>query len=495
MKTKQKRNNLVGVKECIDNSKYLLESAQLLFKAKKYNPAYHLATLSLEEIGKSELIQIYQLSPKDDDREWSENQLDDHVKKIFWAFFGQLFGHQKLTKDLLENTKGIAQHIHNTRLKGLYVDVSKDIVSVPQNLDLKDDAEKLVNLVDARLKLQIERNKYSSYKNNSVLLPWFLKATDDDEKRKFIMGSKSMEKLAELGNAHDWIKWLKSEYDKADEENKKILEQELNKQIPTQEQHHPKWNIKFRLYSDSHSIKQKNFREWNKLNSWIQLKPVPDRKHRNEILAEIILPKSVKLDNVFIQSWYIMRVFTLSLNIGSFGFFWWDLPKHRNKFYEKAFDIENNTDIRLEIIPSLKIDWNRDVLSEGDMRNTAICYTQILKLGLDRNDENPINYYFGGLTSLAFNDINYRVEKQAYINFYLCFKYALKLYEVWNGNDDYFVIFSRTLQEIGLLEEEICELFNCGENKIDKVITLENVFSMKIICDAFFIKKFSEIIK
>jgi AbiV family abortive infection protein len=489
------KKNIVGVKECLDNAIDLLESSKILFNNIKYHAAYHLATVALEEIGKSELILIHQLAPKEGAKEWTENQLDDHVKKLFWSFFGTLFGNKKLTTELLENTKGLAQHIHDTRLKGLYVDIIEGVVSFPQNLDYKSECEKLLHIVDSRLKLKLEGNKYTTYENDSILLPWFLKATDDQEKRKFIMGSKSMEKLAELGDTREWIGWLKNEYDKADEESRKLLEKELALQIPNDEENIPKWKVKFRLYSDSHSMKQKNFHEWNKLNSWIQLKPVPDKKHRNEILAEIILPKSLRLDNVFIQSWYIMRVFTLSLNIGSFGFFWWDLPKYRNKFYEKAFDIEKDTEIRLEIIPSLKINWDRGILSEEDMRNTAICYSQILKLGLDRNDENPINYYFGGLTSLAFNDINYRIEKQSYINFYLCFKYALKLYEVWNGVDDYFVTFSKTLQEIGLLDDEIGELFNIGENKIDKVITLENVSSMKITCDAFFIKKFSEILK
>ncbi|MBM3713551.1 MAG: AbiV family abortive infection protein [Actinobacteria bacterium] len=494
------KKNIVGVKECIYNAIDLLESSKILFNNNKYHAAYHLATVALEEIGKSELILIHQLAPKEGAKEWTENQLDDHVKKLFWSFFGTLFGNKKLTTELLENTKGLAQHIHDTRLKGLYVDIIEGVVSFPQNLDYKSECEKLLHIVESRLNLKLEENKYSTYENDSILLPWFLKATDDQEKRKFIIGSKSKEKLAELGDTREWIGWLKNEYDKADEESRKLLEKELALQIPNDEENIPKWKVKFRLYSDSHSIKQKNLNEWNKYRSWIQLTAVSDKKHKNEILVDIIAPKVVKVDRVFMHCWYVARLFTVSLNIGSLGFFWWDLPKFRNKYYEKAFDIENNAEIRMEIRPSLKIDWRKDILTENDMKNIAICYSQILKMGLNNDENNPMNFYFGGLTFLGLNDLNYRCENQSFINFYLCLKNALTFYGIWNSTDNYYDVFYETLKSLGLLKKDIVELYDYGEKLLEKKsnevkITLEEVGSMKIVCDAFFIKRFRSQLK
>ena len=227
-------------------------------------------------------------------------------------------------------------------MKGIYVDLIDGNISAPQDFDFKDQSEKLINLVETRLKIQIEENKYTSYKNDSTTLPWFLKATDDTEKRKFILGSESMGKLAELGNARDWINWLKNKYDKADEESRKLLERELSKQVSNDEKDIPKWRVKFRLYSDSHSVRQKSLNEWNKFNSWIQLTAVSDRRHKNEILVDVISPMKVTIQNVFLHSWYVARVFTLSLNMGLLGFFWWNLPNNTNKYYESAFDIEKS---------------------------------------------------------------------------------------------------------------------------------------------------------
>jgi AbiV family abortive infection protein len=493
-------NQIIGVSECIVNAMDLLESAKILFRENKFNPAYHLAALALEEIGKSELILIHQISPKEDSKEWSENQLGDHVKKLFWSFFGSLFGNQKLTNELLENTKGLAQHIHDTRLKGLYVDLKDGILSIPQNLDYKAGSEKLIGFVESRLNEKIVKNKYTEYENDSILLPWFLKATDDSEKRKFIRGNKSMEKLVELGDVRKWIGWLKNEYDNADEESRKLLVQELQKQTPKNEYYTPKWKVKFRLYSDSHSIKQKNLNEWNKFTDWIKLTAVSDKNHKNEILVDVISPKVVKIDGVFKHCWYVARVFTVSINMGSLGFFWWDLPKFRNKYYENAFDMENRSEFSMEIHPSLKIDWKKDVLTENDLKNIAICYTQILKMGLDGNKDNSLNYYFGGLTYLGLNDLNYRCEDQSYINFYLCLKKALNYYGLWKPKENYYDIFYKTLKGLGLLKKDIDELFEFGENILKKKsnevkITLEEVASMKIVCDAFYIKKFSSLFK
>ena len=107
--------------------------------------------------------------------------------------------------------------------------------------------------------------------------------------------------------------------------------------------------------------------------------------------------------------------------------------------------------LKMEIRPSLKIDWKKDILSEKEIKNVAICYSQMLRLGLDKNEDNPLNYYFGGLTYSGLNDLNYRTESQSYINFYLCLKNGMKYFGILNNNDNYIDIFNK-LGEFALNE-------------------------------------------
>ncbi|MCJ7647683.1 MAG: AbiV family abortive infection protein [Candidatus Lokiarchaeota archaeon] len=490
---------IIGVEECLNNSRELLESAKILFENKRYNHSYHLVTLALEEIGKSEIVLIDQLPPVKDRNKSYKGHLDDHIKKLFWAFFGPMFGAEVITKESLENTEGLATKIHNQRMQGLYVDVENDVLSIPQNIDLQEETKRLISLVESRLDLEIYQKQFTTYQAEPEILQWFISATDDDEKRKGIMSHNSMKKLVELGNVKDWIKWLKELYEKADEDNKNFLETELKKEVDINKMNEPKWKVKFRLFSDSHKIKQKELNEWNEYFPYIKLNNVPDNKHKQEILVEILAPKSVHIKQVFNYCWLIQRTFLLAINIGTFGFFWWDIPKYRNKFYESAYDIENKAPFEMEIRPALKIDWRKDKLSSNELKMIALCFSQIPKIKLAEN-ENPFNYYFGGLVFLGLNNLNFRCEDQSYMNFYLCFKYALKYYKVWDGNTDYSLIFSDTIKSFGIEQKIANEFLEMGEGTLNKnyngdKITLEQVGSMKVVCDAFIQKRFNELIR
>ena len=95
------------------------------------------------------------------------------------------------------------------------------------------------------------------------ILIWFLETSENPEKKKMLLGSKSMEKLAELGSARDWINWLKEVFDQNEVENRKLAEQELQRKRPEGEDAlEEKWKITIRLYSASHSIRQKVLNKW-----------------------------------------------------------------------------------------------------------------------------------------------------------------------------------------------------------------------------------------
>jgi hypothetical protein len=93
-------NTIAAQQACIDHARDLLSSARAVQAVGHHNIAYHLA-LALEELGRRELIGVESISrlamipPA-----WPAKHTQDHVKKLFWCFFGGgfFFGADHKTK-------------------------------------------------------------------------------------------------------------------------------------------------------------------------------------------------------------------------------------------------------------------------------------------------------------------------------------------------------------------------------------------------------------
>jgi AbiV family abortive infection protein len=112
---------LKAMEACRNHAKDAFEGAKLLRQSGKPNLAYHLATIALEELGKSQLIGMRSFA-KDEADSWYSKQIDDHVKKLFWALWGQFLGTNRPDPKEIERIRGTATIIHENRLRGLYVD-------------------------------------------------------------------------------------------------------------------------------------------------------------------------------------------------------------------------------------------------------------------------------------------------------------------------------------------------------------------------------------
>jgi AbiV family abortive infection protein len=78
-----------AMQACVDHARALLDSARAVRAAGHHNIAYHLATLVLEEIGRRELIAVQSLaSQRPVPPAWPQRHTEDHIKKLFWCFFG-----------------------------------------------------------------------------------------------------------------------------------------------------------------------------------------------------------------------------------------------------------------------------------------------------------------------------------------------------------------------------------------------------------------------
>jgi len=88
---------VAAMQACIDHARALLESARAVQATKHPNVAYHLATLALEEIGRRELIGVQSVSAKQSlPPAWPQKHTQDHVKKLFWCFFGGSFVYERV---------------------------------------------------------------------------------------------------------------------------------------------------------------------------------------------------------------------------------------------------------------------------------------------------------------------------------------------------------------------------------------------------------------
>src|SRR5881392_1408529 len=94
---------VAAMKACVDHARALLDSARAVQAANHPNVAYHLAALALEEIGRRVLIGVQSLAVRrPDPPAWTAKHTQDHIKKLFWCFFGGAFANQRLTRKALE---------------------------------------------------------------------------------------------------------------------------------------------------------------------------------------------------------------------------------------------------------------------------------------------------------------------------------------------------------------------------------------------------------
>jgi AbiV family abortive infection protein len=485
---------------CQSHANDLLNAARkILDDGISPNIAYHLAALALEEIGKSSLIGMIHTikTEKGDNIPWAEKQIDDHVKKLYWALWGPSFGRELLTTEQIESYIGLAQTIHENCISGLYVDTLGEEIVLPKDRIMKAEAENIINIAEARIQMAMNSTYGELDDERKVVMSWFLNANDDEQKRKLIMGRKSMEKLVELGNVPTWIDWLKKEFDEADKVAFAQMERELKRSKPIEEdERNNKWKVKIRLHSNSHSIRPKVLNEWNKLQSWITLFPV-DKKN-DQLDVQFTFPKSVPIQGLWWAGWSAAKTFAVALNIGSMGFFWWYVPEHISRFYESIKDLESNMDVRVERSPVLKLDWQHAALSERDLRETALCLGM---LGHRQNDDvqNRIyGHYIQGLSFLSKNDIHLQFESNAYDCFYKCLKYAMQCHGDWDGQSAFPGILEQFLSSLNIGDEETKKHMKIGEQfevfpPNTKGITLSEVGAIKIVCDAYLKKKFIEL--
>ena len=482
---------------CVVHARDLLDAAKAIYAADKANIAYHLATLALEELGRRELIAVQRISSQNPvPPTWPTKHTQDHVQKLFWAFFGANFVSVQLTKDSIEDMQALARVIHTKRLEGLYVENDKDGLGIPSAAISPDECEKLIELVTARLDMAAHQTPRTDIsEDDRTTQQWFLTAADDPERRRYLFSEPSMAKLAELKDARAWVQWLKEQFTNAEAEAHAAVQREIerSRDLPSNKTR-DKWKMRIRIFSGSHSIRPKILTTWNKSSNWVKLIPVSGKK--NELIVEFIFGDNVPFDALWFFGWGVARHFVTALSIGTMGFWWWRMPEHVSRYYESLEDLDNpKMKLTLERKPSLKIDWGANrVLSESDLGNIAMCLAA-LPSPAKRDQHAAYNYYIGGITFLSLNDVHWQCELQAYGNFHESLKAMMKDSGEWNDEEPFGEAFARFLAghfpQMPQADRDRYRDIALGFEAKDLEglsVNLSDVSFIKLFCDACFLK-------
>lgn len=497
-----------AIHACIGNADELLRGAKNLAADGLPRLAYHLGVLALEEVGKSSILAMRLVAQRAGrDLPGSIRKgLDDHVRKLFWAIWGPSMGLELITKEQIDSNIGLAQRLHDRRVAGLYVDAGEQSLSTPMDLISAEETESLLCFVGACIEMGRFRRGNGSGDDAETIArrEWFFEATEDPERRLLVMGSKSMEKLKELGSVREWVAWLKRAFEQSEADARATLDRELRRKSDGVAATTAKWRTTIRVYTSSHSIRQKPLNELNAGLRWTQFRAVSGKS--DQLLVDLDATGDLTLDRLYKSGLVMSRRLVMALNVATLGFFWFhellDLnQKQSGRFYERLTDLENKIELRVHRNPSLRLEFGSQhrVLGAVELNRWTLCFGHFLRYELP-TELNICERYLDGLGMIAKSDAHMSFEIQAVVAFYLAFKDAMRHYGAWATGEPFGVATKRFAAE-GLRtvdDEHFDRLVEVGDSVnsgrgVPHAMTMNDVGVMKALCDVFLLRTFQKL--
>ncbi len=407
------------------------------------NIAYHLGILALEEVGRAGILAQAMVAARIGASRM-EQRLDDHVFKLMHAVWAPAITSGKLDPKDFEEARVFAQSTHARRMAGLYTDHEDDGTSAPpRNAVRLDHATSIVNLAKASLEL----NRANGVPTGEMTeeLEWYLNTVSNEGGKKRLFSKPFIDKYEEFkGDTHKWVQWAKAEFDRIEAEEQALLQRELSRGVNEANKGEPKWKMKVRLYSASHSIRDSVLNYWNERIENVKLFTAGKRKQ--ELLVEITLHDQVTIDNLFDAGLSLSKLYIVALSVGSGGFFWYELTTQAQKYYESLCDLAApNCDVLVTRGRGLPKEWSdpegkkRHVALETSHLNNAIMF--LVAYGrLSDEVAGPIfGPYLRGMALLAKTDIHLSFERQAQQDFLEALRQALRQFGDWDGENETFI--------------------------------------------------------
>jgi AbiV family abortive infection protein len=476
-----------AIQACLKNAEKLIEAAKATSKPGSYHIAYHLAALALEEIGKSSMVFLSAINPRqteEGEQVGSIKWIDDHERKLFWAIW--LPRHENLRdwKTIPESLE-IARRIHEKRLESLYVDpASSGLAGISG-----EQANGLISLADARLNMERLKGFEELDDVRKAELQWFFAAIDNPELRRMIFSKGSLDKQTEFGaDFGGWMKWLHEQFDEAARQSIELTNQEMRRVPPKGEAGwKDKFEIRIRLRSWSHSIRANQLKDWNAGIEKIKLATTNDR---NELMVTMTVPLRVQALDIWNMAFQQAFVFVTAMNIGTTGFFWWYLPQFVSSFFEKIRDIEHDADIDVRRTPELRLSWGHLALKSSDLNNVGIIIPWIARSNQEQIE--PFQRYFRALALMAKNDIFFQFEPNIVTEFVGALKDAMRSNGDWDGKEETYeaaidALFKPVSTEfVQTVKEQVAFARQIETNKRSlRPVSLEDVGKAKIIFDVY----------
>jgi len=409
-------------KLCLVNSASAIRAADELVGKQLNHIAYHLCVLSIEELGK--IFAGYHEFVRSE--EWGKDApnygFDDHIKKLFWAVWGPTIGQEIISNETWKENQQMATKLHQRRLELLYT----GIADTQPAADKIDDAEvaELLAFAKSRLALAEVEGEADPDETPNPQHEWFHGAVAESNKRKFIFGQASMEKLIELGNTHAWIVYLQEHFQQLEQEMASLVENARKQTtIDDTADFVPKWRIKIKLYSTSHAIKQTVLNQINVEGDMVKLTRGSDP---HTLLVELTLPSVVPITAVWHQGWFLSKLYAAALNIGTNGFFYWHATTDTERYFESIVDMESGKHVDARILSGLALNWEdqKRKVHLNHLAVTKMVFEYFLQLR-DGKITGAMNRYQQALALMAKSDLHARFEPQVFQLFFQALKICL----------------------------------------------------------------------
>jgi AbiV family abortive infection protein len=410
-------------RHCLDHARDLIASAERVLADDSAYPniAYHLAILAMEEIGKAGMLCARGVTRGAWDASWIDKRLDNHVWKLMWAVWAPSLSGGKIDPKDFEEARRFAESTHERRMAGLYVDYEDSVTAPPRQAVQIGHATTLLNLAAARLELEEARGA-PVLDGSTEELEWYLATVSDELGRKRLFSQPFIKKHEEFGgDTRAWVRWAREEFRRVAEAEKELLKRELSRQASKPGEGKPKWLMKVRVQTPSHSLRQKTLNFWNDRIDAVKLRTA-GRKNQ-DLLLEITVHDHVKLEQVFDFGLALSKMHLVMLNIGTAGFFWYELSGQAEAYYESVQDLETpGVNVFIGRLSGLPREWAEDRPDRRKRQRVAleeahlnIAIRALAAFGFTPDDEaEPIfGQYLHGLTLLSKSDLHMSLETQA----------------------------------------------------------------------------------
>ncbi len=485
---------------CLANAEALLSMAEREIGKGVDHVCFHLGLLALEEIGEAVIATInYTNDVAGKRNEDLYAAMYDHVKKAFWAIWGEsVIDSQGLLKKNLEDNIHLATTLHKRRLESLYTNPDNPL---PLDKRVEDkELTMLINLTRARLEYEKSKEIKPLDEVDTEILLWYFNALENPDIRKYIFSKPSLDKFVELQQGGEWIKWLRQEFKKHEEEMRKLAKEEIERRTPEEKDAlKPKYKMRVRIQTPSHSIRNGAFASWNSGIDNIKLyksdKKGAKKLSKGEIIIDFTFPKKLLVQGLWEHGLYMAKTLIVALNVATLGVFWWNVQKDIEKYYEEILDLERDPKggVKIGIVPPKRLNVNFDqgmfVLDDKEMQN--VNYMAAYLLRNSKKLEEYLKSYAMALTLFSKTDIHLRLEVNAFDEFYKALKHAMIALGDWDSKADFMNAVKNKLKEVGELKE-IDRTLQLGkmldeDEKREKYhpITLTEVIAMKVYCDYY----------